>query len=187
MEKPSLRALFLQMFTISACTFGGGFVIVTLMKKRLVEQRGWLTQSEMLDMTALAQSAPGPIAVNTAVLIGWHLHGLSGMFFAVLGCILPPMIILSVISLFYAAFAQNPYIALLLRGMQAGVAAVILDVTCSLGQDVLAKRRFLSTALLVCALALVLFRKISPILLLLLAALTGMLSALFRGKKGGSL
>jgi chromate transporter len=97
------------------------------------------------------------------------------------------MIILSVISLFYAAFIQNPYIALLLRGMQAGVAAVILDVTCSLGQDVLAKRRFLSTALLVCALALVLFSKISPILLLLLAALTGMLSALFRSKKGGSL
>ena len=58
MEKPTLRALFLQMFTISACTFGGGFVIVTLMKKRLVEQRGWLSQSEMLDMTALAQSAP---------------------------------------------------------------------------------------------------------------------------------
>ena len=138
MEKPTLRALFLQIFTISACTFGGGFVIVTLMKKRLVEQRGWLSQSEMLDMTALAQSAPGPIAVNTAVLIGWHLHGLSGMLFAVLGCILPPMIILSVISLFYTAFAQNPYIALLLRGMQAGVAAVILDVTCSLGQDVLA-------------------------------------------------
>ena len=187
MEKPTLRALFLQMFTTSACTFGGGFVIVTLMKKRLVEQRGWLSQSEMLDMTALAQSAPGPIAVNTAVLIGWHLHGLSGMFFAVLGCILPPMIILSVISLFYTAFAQNPYIALLLRGMQAGVAAVILDVTCSLGQDVLAKRRFLSTALLTCALALVLFCKISPILLLLLAALTGMLSALFRSKKGGAL
>ena len=82
---------------------------------------------------------------------------------------------------------QNALIALLLRGMQAGVAAVILDVTCSLGQDVLAKRRLLSTALLVCALALVLFSKISPILLLLLAALTGMLSALFRGKKGGSL
>ena len=55
MEKPTLRALFLQMFTISACTFGGGFVIVTLMKKRLVEQRGWLSESEMLDMTALAQ------------------------------------------------------------------------------------------------------------------------------------
>ena len=187
MEKPTLRALFLQMFTISACTFGGGFVIVTLMKKRLVEQRGWLTQSEMLDMTALAQSAPGPIAVNTAVLIGWHLHGLSGMFFAVLGCILPPMIILSMISLFYAAFAQNPYIALLLRGMQAAVAAVILDVTCALGQGVLTKGRFLSTVLLVCALALVLFTNISPILLLLCAALTGILSALLPSKKGGAL
>ncbi|MBO4930139.1 MAG: chromate transporter [Clostridia bacterium] len=187
MEKPTLRALFLQMFTISACTFGGGFVIVTLMKKRLVEQRGWLSESEMLDMTALAQSAPGPIAVNTAVLVGWHLLGFPGMLTAVLGCILPPMIILSVISLFYAAFAQNPYVALLLRGMQAGVAAVILDVTCSLGQGVLTKGRALSTVLLVCALALVLFTNISPILLLLCAALTGILSALLPSKKGGAL
>lgn len=70
MPKPTLRQLFFQMFTISAFTFGGGFVIVSLMKSRLVEQRGWLTQQEMLDMTALAQSAPGPIAVNTAVLLG---------------------------------------------------------------------------------------------------------------------
>ena len=187
MEKPTLRALFLQMFTISACTFGGGFVIVTLMKKRLVEQRGWLSESEMLDMTALAQSAPGPIAVNTAVLVGWHLLGFPGMLTAVLGCILPPMIILSVISLFYAAFAQNPYVALLLRGMQSGIAAVILDVTCSLGQGVLTKGRALSTVLLVCALALVLFTNISPILLLLCAALTGILSALLPSKKGGAL
>ena len=152
-----------------------------------MEQRGWLSESEMLDMTALAQSAPGPIAVNTAVLVGWHLLGFPGMLSAVLGCILPPMIILSVISLFYAAFAQNPYVALLLRGMQAGVAAVILDVTCSLGQGVLTKGRFLSTVLLVCALALVLFTNISPILLLLCAALTGILSALLPSKKGGAL
>lgn len=187
MRKPTLRALFLQMFAISACTFGGGFVIVTLMKKRLVEQRGWLSEEEMLDMTALAQSAPGPIAVNTAVLVGWQLYGLSGMLVAVLGCILPPMVILSVISLFYAAFSQNFYITLLLRGMQAGVAAVILDVTCSLGQGILSKRDFLSTILLVCSLALVLFTEISPILLLLCAALAGLLFALLRCKTGGVL
>ena len=186
MEKPTLRALFLQMLTISTCTFGGGFVIVTLMKKRLVEQQGWLSEGEMLDMTALAQSAPGPIAVNTAVLVGWHLLGLPGMLTAVLGCILPPMVILSVISFFYAAFAQNPYVALLLRGMQAGVAAVILDVTVSLGQTVLKNREPLHIWILVCALALVLFTDISPILLLLCAAGLGVLTVLLHNKKGGA-
>ena len=186
MGKPTLRALFLQMFTISACTFGGGFVIVTLMKKRLGEQQGWLSESEMLDMTALAQSAPGPIAVNTAVLVGWHLGGLPGMLTAVVGCILPPMVILSVISLFYTAFAQNPYAALLLRGMQAGVAAVILDVTVSLGHNVVKKREPLHILLLVCALALVLYTSISPIFLLLCAAGLGVLTALLRNKKGGA-
>jgi len=186
MKKPTLCRLFLQMFTISACTFGGGFVIVTLMKQRLVEQRRWLSESEMLDMTALAQSSPGPIAVNTAVLVGWHLLGLPGMLTAVLGCILPPMIVLSVISRFYAAFAQNPYIALLLRGMQAGVAAVILDVTASLGQKVIETRRPFHIMLLVCSLALVLFTDFNPVVLLLLAAALGVLSSLFRPRKGGA-
>ncbi len=180
-KKVSLSQLFFQMFTISAFTFGGGFVIVTLMKKRLVEQRGWLEEGEMLDMTALAQSAPGPIAVNTAVLVGWQLGGLPGMLSAVLGCILPPMIVLSVISLIYAAFITNPWVALFLRGMQAGVAAVILDVTVSLGEKVAAKRSPLHLCLLAAALMLTLFTDVSPILLLLGAAAIGIFATLRKG------
>ena len=169
--------LFCQMFTISAFTFGGGFVIVTLMKTRFVEQRGWLTEGEMLDMTALAQSAPGPIAVNTAILVGWHLAGLWGMLVAVLGCILPPMLILSVITLCYTAFIQNPYVALVLRGMQAGVAAVVLRVALSLIRSILSRREFLPALLLVGSLPLVLLTDVSPLLLLLSAALLGLIFA----------
>ncbi len=180
-KKIPLSQLFVQMFTISAFTFGGGFVIVTLMKKRLVEQRGWLEEGEMLDMTALAQSAPGPIAVNTAVLVGWQLRGLPGMLAAVGGCILPPMIVLSVISLIYAAFIANPYVALFLRGMQAGVAAVILDVTVSLGEKVAVKRSPLHLCLLAAALILTLFTDVSPILLLLGAAAIGIFATLRKG------
>ncbi len=183
-KKPRLWDLFLQMFTISAFTFGGGFVIVTLMKKRLVEQRGWLEEGEMLDMTALAQSAPGPIAVNTAVLVGWSLGGLPGMLTAVLGCVLPPLIILSLISLIYAAFIANPYVALFLRGMQAGVAAVILDVTVSLGEKVIARRSSLHLCLLAAALLLTLFTDVSPILLLLGSAAIGVIATLRKGAKG---
>lgn len=113
-------------------------MIVTLMKKKFVDELHWITEEEMLDMTALAESAPGAIAVNAAILVGWQVEGLLGMITAVVGTILPPMVILSIISYFYNVFAANVYVALVLKGMQAGVAAVILDVVCSMGGKVIA-------------------------------------------------
>lgn len=127
-----LLRLFLTTLYISAFTFGGGFVIVTLMKKKFVDEARWLTMEEMLDITALAQSAPGAIAVNAAILVGSRIKGAAGMAVAVLGTIIPPMAIIGGISLCYNAFASNRYIAWILMGMQAGVAAVITDVVCSM-------------------------------------------------------
>ena len=96
-----LWKLFITTLYISSFTFGGGFVIVTFMKKKFVDELHWIDEQEMLDMTALAQSAPGAIAVNAAILVGWQVEGLAGMLVAVLGTILPPMVILSIISVFY--------------------------------------------------------------------------------------
>ena len=93
-----LWKLFLSTLYISSFTFGGGFVIVTFMKKKFVDELHWIDEQEMLDMTALAQSSPGAIAVNAAILVGWQVEGLIGMIVAVLGTIIPPMVILSVIS-----------------------------------------------------------------------------------------
>ena len=94
MEKKLYRrplwTLFSSMLTISAFTFGGGFVIVSLMKKKFVDTLRWLTEDEMLDMTALAQSAPGPIAVNAAILVGRRIAGVPGMLAAVAGTLIPP-------------------------------------------------------------------------------------------------
>lgn len=132
-----LRKLFLSTLYISAFTFGGGFVIVTFMKKKFVDELKWIDEEEMLDITAMAQSSPGAIAVNAAMLVGWRTAGFVGMLVATAGTILPPLVILSVISLFYAAFAANRFVALVLEGMQAGVAAVIIDVVLSMGGDVL--------------------------------------------------
>ena len=115
-----LWKLFLSTLYISSFTFGGGFVIVTFMKKKFVDELHWIDEQEMLDMTALAQSSPGAIAVNAAILVGWQVEGLIGMIVAVLGTIIPPMVILSVISVFYNAFATNRYIALVVRGI-AGI------------------------------------------------------------------
>ena len=169
----TLWQLFLSTLYISAFTFGGGFVIVTFMKKKFVDELHWIDEDEMLDLTAIAQSSPGSIAINAAILVGWRVGGAAGIAIAVLGTLLPPMLILSMISFFYAAFASNRYVALTLRGMQAGVAAVILDVVCGLGSKVVKEHSALSIALMLCAFAATFFFKINVVFILLAAALVG--------------
>lgn len=178
-----LRALFLSALYISAFTFGGGFVIVTFMKRKFVDELHWIDEQEMLDMAALAQSSPGAIAVNAAILVGWNVEGLLGMIVAVTGTIIPPMVILSVISFFYAAFASNVYVALVLKGMQAGVAAVILDVVCGLGGNVLKTKSVVYIALMVLAFVASFFFDVNVILIILAAAAFGVVRALFQLKK----
>lgn len=181
-----LRKLFLSTLYISSFTFGGGFVIVTFMKKKFVDELHWIDEQEMLDMTALAQSSPGAIAVNAAILVGWQVEGLLGMGVAVLGTIIPPMLILSVISLFYNAFATNTYVALVLKGMQAGVAAVILDVVCDLGGKVVKTRSPLYIGLMIVAFAANFVFNVNVILIILAAAALGVVRVLLQGRKGGA-
>ena len=86
-----LRKLFFSTLYISTFTFGGGFVIITFMKKKFVDELHWIDENEMLDLAALAQSSPGAIAVNAAILVGWRMAGFAGMLIAIIGTILPPM------------------------------------------------------------------------------------------------
>lgn len=178
-----LLTLFLSMMKISAFTFGGGFVIVTFMKRRFVDELNWLEESEMLDLTALAQSSPGAIAVNAAILVGWRAAGFPGMLTAVIATIIPPMAILSVISLFYKAFATNRYISLMLKGMQAGVAAVILDVVFSLGGNVVKERSPRSLIVMTAAFCATFFCKINVIYIILAAALVGIAAEIIHHRK----
>ena len=91
------------------------------MKKKFVEELGWLDESEMLDITAIAQSSPGPIPINASVILGYRMCGIPGSLVAILGTALPPMIIISTISYFYAQFRSNQIIATALQVMRAGV------------------------------------------------------------------
>lgn len=179
-----LWRLFTSMLYISAFTFGGGFVIITFMKKKFVDQYHWIDEQEMLDYTALAQSSPGAIAVNAAILVGWRTGGLWGMIAAVLGTVIPPVAILSIISFFYAAFATNPYVALVLRGMQAGVAAVILDVVCNLGHKILKEKSALSICIMLTAFAATFFFDVNVIYIILTAAVIGIVRILLLSRKG---
>ncbi|MCM1221164.1 MAG: chromate transporter [Lachnospiraceae bacterium] len=174
-----LFKLFTSTLYISAFTFGGGFVIITFMKKKFVDEYHWIEEDEMLDLAALAQSSPGAIAVNAAILVGWRMGGFPGMLTAVFGTIIPPVALLSVISFFYAAFAANPYIALLLKGMQAGVAAVILDVVCGLGSDVLKKRSPIHIAVMAAAFLAVFVWNVNVIFVILAAAMAGICQEVF--------
>ena len=182
----TLRKLFFSMLYNSAFTFGGGFVIVTLMKQKFVDKLHWMDESEMLDMTAIAQSSPGAIAVNAAILVGWRMAGFAGMITAVIATILPPMVILTAISYCYEAFAANRYVALVLRGMQAGVAAVILSVVFDLGGKVVQERSALSILLMILAFLATFAFKVNVVLIILAAAAVGVVSVLAARGKGAA-
>jgi len=178
-----LIKLFLNSLYISALTFGGGFVIVSFMKKKYVDELHWIDENEMLDMTALSQSCPGAIAVNASILIGRKIGGWIGMTLAVLGTIIPPMIIISVISLFYNIFASNNYVELMLSGMQAGVAAVIMDVVCDLGIKVFKGKSILHIGMMCIAFILTYVFKINVLVLIFSAIFIGIISTLLKGGK----
>lgn len=184
-QKNPILKLFLSMLYISTFTFGGGFVIVTFMKKKFVDEYKWIEEDEMLDLTALAQSSPGAIAVNAAILVGSRVAGAAGIAAAVLGTVIPPMVILSVISFFYSAFADNVYVATVLKGMQAGVAAVILDVVCDLGLKVVKGKSVIHIIIAVASFVAVFFFKVNVIFIILAAMAVGIIIALTDYKKGG--
>lgn len=172
--------LFTSTFYLSAFTFGGGYVIVPLMRKKFVNDLKWVEEKEMLDFTAISQSSPGPIAVNASILIGYKIAGIPGALVTVLGTILPPLIIISIISLFYAAFKANPVINAILKGMQAGVAAVIADVVISMGTSVLKENKLFSAIVMAVAFIAVYFLEINVALIILAAGLVGILSAVIK-------
>ena len=141
--------LFWSTFTISACTFGGGFVIIPLLKKKFVTDLHWIEEKEMLDLAAIAQSSPGAIAVNASILVGYRVAGIPGALVTIVGAVLPPLIIITAISMCYAAVRDNAVVAALLKGMQSGVAAVIADVVISLGGDVVRQKKVLPLLIMV--------------------------------------
>lgn len=178
-----LWTLFRSMFMLSACTFGGGFVIVSLMKKKFVEELQWLEEDEMLDVTAITQSAPGPLMTNAAVIVGYRTAGIVGALTAILGSILPPMIILSVISVFYEQFRTNPYIATALQVMRAGVAAVIFDVVINLAGNVWNTKRVLYMAMMIIAFIATCFFDVSAMIIIFTCLGIGLVDLLLTLKK----
>ena len=131
-EPFSYRKLFISTFLISAFTVGGGFVLIPLMKAKFVDEYGWLKENEALDLVSIAQSAPGVMAANSSIIMGYRMGGFLGSLTALLATVLPPLITLTVISYFYDAVATNPYVRMFLKGMQCGVTAILINVVLDL-------------------------------------------------------
>ncbi len=188
MQKPSgfafYRKLFCSTFYLSAFTFGGGYVIIPLMRKKFVEDYHWIEEKEILDLTAIAQSSPGAIAVNAAVIIGYRLAGILGALVALVGTVLPPLIIISVISLFYQAFRDNVVVNAVLKGMQAGVAAVIADVTASMAIGIGKEKKLIPILIMIAAFIANYFLNVNVIIIILVCAVVGALALFWQQRRG---
>lgn len=178
-----LWQLFKATFVLSAFTFGGGFVIVSLMKKKFVEELKWLDESEMLDITAIAQSSPGPIPINASVILGYRMQGILGSVVAVLGTSIPPIAIISVISIFYVKFRESKVIATALMVMRAGVAAVICDVVINLAKNVVKTKNSLYIILMIVTFIMTYVMGISAMTVILLCIAVGIANLFIDIKK----
>lgn len=177
------RKLFISTFYLSAFTFGGGYVIISLMQKKFVDELKWMEEEEMLNMAAIAQSSPGAIAVNAAILIGYRVSGIFGAIVSVIGTVLPPLVIISVISYFYDAFRSNVIVSAVLKGMRAGVAAVIADVVISLGSNVIKDRDLVYTLVMFGAFTATYVLDINVMYIILLCGFVGAVKTMHTVKK----
>ena len=122
-----MLTLFLTFLKIGAFTFGGGYAMIALLENEFVEKKGWLDRDEFLDMAAIAESTPGPVAVNSATYLGYKIGGVAGAALSTLAVCLPSFVIIYVISLFFDQFLSLKYVAYAFRGIQACVVYLIFS------------------------------------------------------------
>ncbi len=181
-QQQKFKQLFLSTLKLSACTFGGGYVIVPLMRKKFVDELHWIEEQEMLDFTAIAQSSPGAIAVNASILVGYHVAGIPGALLTVLGTVLPPLVIISIISMFYQVFRDNLIVNLVMDGMLCGVAAVILDVVINMAKTVLGQKRLLPLLVLIGSFVATRFLNVNIIVIILVCGVIGAIDTCYLKK-----
>ncbi len=133
---------------ISAFTFGGGYVVVPMVRRYFVEKKQHFSEEDLINMAAVAQSTPGAIAINLSALAGYRVAGIPGVFISCIAAILPPLIILGFISAFYTVFISNTIVAAILKGMEAGVAALMVDIIMDMCSMILKKHSLLLSAMI---------------------------------------
>ena len=173
--------LFIVFFQIGMFTFGGGYAMVPLMCEQVVA-KGWLTNSEVLDFIAVSESTPGSFAINTATFIGYSQGGVSGAIVATISCVLPPLIIIMIISSFIHKFLKNKYVKYTLNGIKAVVIGLIFGFVLTLAYESIFPQglniqtidyRSIIIMIIIFTLTKIKKRKFSPIALILISAILG--------------
>lgn len=163
--------LFLVFFKIGAFTLGGGYAMVPLIEKEVVDNKGWLDKQEFIDSLALAQSSPGPIAVNTAVFVGYKSSGILGAICTTLGAILPSFIIILLIALFFRNIKDNIYVEKAFKAIRPAIVALIAAPIYNMSKSVGINKKTIFIPILVAV--LISFAGITPIFFIIAAAAGG--------------
>ncbi len=169
--------LFWEFFKIGLFTFGGGYAMVAVFERELVEKKKWLGDEEFTDIIAIAESTPGPLAINSATYVGYKVSGVLGSFFATLGVVLPSFSIILVISLFFDRFLEFEYVNYAFRGIQACVAFLILSAGIKMAKKLKANALniILASITVLCLVLLTLFSvKFSTIFYILIGGFIGL-------------
>lgn len=124
--------LFLTFLRIGAFTFGGGYAMLPLIQRETVEEKGWISDEDILEVVAIAESTPGPIAINSATFVGYRVAGFAGAFWATLGVVLPSFVVISVISLILSEFSELRVVKYAFLGIRAGVLALLIKALISM-------------------------------------------------------
>jgi chromate transporter len=169
--------MFYSFFKIGAFTIGGGYAMIPLIEKEVVDKKQWIDREDFLDMLALAQSAPGPIAINTAVFVGYKMAGIPGMIFTVLGSVLPSFIIILIIASFFVGIKDSEAVERAFKGIRPAVVALIAAPVLRLGKSAKINRKTIIIPILVAV--LVAFAKITAVYIILAAAVLGILYGKF--------
>ena len=172
----TLLQIFFTFFKIGAFTFGGGYAMIPLIQRETVEEKKWVTDEDILDIVAIAESTPGPIAINAATFVGYRVAGFMGAFFATLGVVLPSMLLITVISYILEAFQSLKAVKYAFMGIRAGVLALILKAF--FGMFKKTKKSMINYCILAGAFVLVALLKVNVLLVIVLCALAGLISSI---------
>jgi chromate transporter len=161
--------MFLVFFKIGAFTIGGGYAMLPLIEKEVVDKKGWIEKQEFLDMLALAQSSPGPIAVNTAVFVGYKIAGTSGWIATVLGAVLPSFLIILLVASIFVGIKDNAVVERIFKGIRPAVVALIAAPVIRMSKN--AKINMKTVIIPVAVALIVAFAKVTPVIIIIIAAL----------------
>ena len=186
-----LLDLFLTFFRIGAFTFGGGYAMISVIENICVTRKQWITHEDLMNVTVIAESTPGPVAINCATFVGYKQKGLAGAVACTLGVVLPSFIIIWVISMFLDRFLEIAWVASAFKGIRVAVGILIVDVAVRMIKKMPKEPlriAILASACVIMLLANILSWKVSTIILLLAAALVSLAVFLCRctgSAKGG--